>query len=159
MQYVFMILTVLGITAADQISKYLVLEYIPYHGHVDVIPGVFSLTHAHNTGAAFSSFQGMQWLFLLLFVLFTAAIIWEFVTKRMHFTPLEHWLILCIYAGGLGNMIDRLRFGYVVDMIQTDFMDFPIFNVADCFITCGCILLIIHLIFFNKEFWKDDKKK
>ena len=83
MQYVFMILTVLGITAADQISKYLVLEYIPYHGHVDVIPGVFSLTHAHNTGAAFSSFQGMQWLFLLLFVLFTAAIIWEFVTKHI----------------------------------------------------------------------------
>ena len=56
-------------------------------------------------------------------------------------------------------MIDRLRFGYVVDMIQTDFMDFPVFNVADCFITCGCILLMVHLFLFNKEFWKEEKKK
>ena len=159
MQYIWMLLTVLGITAADQVSKLLVLELIPYHGHVEVIPGLFSLTHTYNTGAAFSSFQGMQWLFLVLFLLFTAAVIWDFVKKSMPFTRLERWLIVCIYAGGLGNMIDRLRFGYVVDMIKTEFMDFPIFNVADSFITCGCILLIIHLVFFNKEFWKDDKKK
>ena len=56
-------------------------------------------------------------------------------------------------------MIDRLRLKYVVDMIYLDFMEFPVFNVADCFITCGGILLIGHLIFFNKEFWKDEKKK
>ena len=66
---------------------------------------------------------------------------------------------MAIYAGGIGNMIDRFRFGYVVDMIQTDFMDFPVFNVADSFITCSCILLIAHLFLFNKEFWKEDKKK
>ena len=159
MQYIYMLLAVLGITAADQVTKYLVVELIPLHGHVDVLPGLFSLTHARNTGAAFSSFEGMQWLFALLFVAFTLAVIWDFWKKSMPFTKLERWLILCIYAGGLGNMIDRVRLGYVVDMIQTDFMDFPIFNVADCFITCGCILLILHLIFFNKEFWKDEKKK
>ena len=54
-------------------------------------------------------------------------------------------------------MIDRLRLGYVVDMIAVDFMEFPVFNVADCFITCGCIALIVHLVFFNKGFWKDKK--
>ena len=55
-------------------------------------------------------------------------------------------------------MIDRMRLGYVVDMIAVDFIDFPVFNVADCFITCGCILLVIHLAFFNKDFWKEEKK-
>ena len=55
-------------------------------------------------------------------------------------------------------MIDRLRMGYVVDMIETAFMDFPVFNVADCFITCGCVLLMGHLVLFNKAFWKDKKK-
>ena len=70
----------------------------------------------------------------------------------------ERWAIAAIYGGGLGNMIDRLRLGYVVDMIETQFMDFPVFNLADCFITCGCILLIVHLAFFNKAFWKEEKK-
>ena len=55
-------------------------------------------------------------------------------------------------------MIDRLRLGYVVDMIETEFISFPIFNVADCFITCGSILLLIHLFLVNKEFWKEEKK-
>ena len=76
----------------------------------------------------------------------------------MGFTHLEWWCIAAIYGGGLGNMIDRVRLGYVVDMIETKFMQFPVFNVADCFITCGCILMMISLIFFNKNFWKDEKK-
>ena len=159
MLYLIMALCVAGITVLDQVSKYLVLEYIPLRGHVDVIPGLFHLTHTHNTGAAFSAFQGMQWLFALIFVIFTVAIIWDLVKKSLPFTKLERILIACIYAGGLGNMIDRLRFGYVVDMIEVEFMTFPVFNVADSFITCGCILLVLHLVFFNKEFWKEEKKK
>jgi signal peptidase II len=55
-------------------------------------------------------------------------------------------------------MIDRVRLGYVVDMIEVEFISFPVFNVADCFITCGCIGLIVSLVFFNKKFWKEDKK-
>ena len=55
-------------------------------------------------------------------------------------------------------MIDRLRLGYVVDMIAVEFIDFPVFNVADSFITCGCVLLLVHLFFFNKGFWKEEKK-
>ena len=55
-------------------------------------------------------------------------------------------------------MIDRLRLGYVVDMIEVEFMRFAVFNVADIFITCACVLLLVHLILFNKAFWKEDKK-
>ena len=159
MQYLFMLLFVVGATALDQWTKILVVENIPLYGHVEFIPDFLSFTYVQNTGAAFSSFRGMQWLFLLVFVVFTVGVVWEFIKKKMPFTTFERWCIAAIYAGGLGNMIDRLRLGYVVDMVKTEFMNFPVFNVADCFITCGCILLLVHLFFFNKEFWKDDKKK
>ena len=159
MQYVFMALFALGIVAVDQYTKYLTVANIPLGGHVDAVKGIFSFTYVQNTGAAWSSFQGMIWLFVLIFVVFTAAIIWEFSIKRWGFTTFERWLIIAVYGGGMGNIIDRIRLGYVVDMINLDFMNFPVFNVADCFITCGSILLIVHLIFFNKKFWKDEKKK
>ena len=158
MQYILMALFVAAVTVADQITKWLVVENIPLHGQVDAIPGLFHFTYVQNTGAAFSSFQGMQWLFALVFLVFTVAIIWEFSKKRLPFTDFERWLMVAVYAGGLGNMIDRVRLGYVVDMIAVDFMNFAVFNVADCFITCGCILLIGHLALFNKEFWKEGKK-
>ena len=158
MQYLFMLLFVAGATVVDQLTKFLVVENIPLYGHVDAIPGIVSLTYVQNTGAAFSSFQGMQWLFLLVFAVFTAGVVWEFAKKKMPFTTFERWCIAAVYAGGLGNMIDRLRLGYVVDMIKTEFMNFPVFNFADCLITCGCILLLVHLFFFNREFWKEEKK-
>ena len=159
MQALFMALFAAGIVAADQITKLLVLNNIPMGGEVPVLPGVVCLTYVRNFGAAFSSFQGMQWLFAVIFVMFTVAVIWEYRKKAMSFTKLERWCIAAIYGGGLGNMIDRVRLGYVVDMIETQFVEFPVFNVADCFITCGCILLIAHLILCNKEFWKEEKKK
>ena len=156
--YLLMLLFVALAVAADQLSKLWVLANIPLHSQLDAIPGLFHLTYVQNTGAAFSSFQGQRWLFALIFVAFTVAVIWEFSKKRLPFSPFERWCIAAVFAGGLGNMIDRVRLGYVVDMICVDFMDFPVFNVADCFITCGCIALMVSLVFFNKEFWKDEKK-
>ena len=148
-----------AIVAADQVTKYLTVANIALYEKIPFLPGLLQLTYVQNTGAAFSSFEGQQWLFALIFVLFTGMILFEYYKKPMGFQPFERWCIAAIYGGGLGNMIDRVRMGYVVDMIETTFMEFPVFNVADCFITCGCILLMIHLILFNKEFWKDDKKK
>ncbi len=158
MQALFMALFAGLIVIADQVTKALVLANIPLHGSVEVLPGVVGLTYVQNFGAAFSSFQGMQWLFALIFVLFTVGVIWEYKTKHLPFTTFERWCVAAVYGGGLGNMIDRLRFGYVVDMIETQFIEFPVFNVADCFITCGCIVLIAHLVLCNREFWKEDKK-
>ena len=158
MQYVLMLLAAAVAVAADQVSKLWVVENIPLYNQVDALPGVFHLTYVQNTGAAFSSFQGMLWLFILIFLVFTVAVIWEFAQKRLPFTGFDRWCIALVYAGGLGNMIDRIRLGYVVDMIAVDFINFPVFNVADCFITCGCIALLVHLVFFNREFWKEEKK-
>ena len=152
------VLFVAAVAVADQFAKYLTVANIELFADVPFIPGLLQLTYVQNTGAAFSSFQGQQWLFAVMFVIFTGLILWEFYKKPMPFTKLERWCIAAVYAGGLGNMIDRVRLGYVVDMLETTFMEFPVFNVADCFITCGCILLMAHLFLFNKEFWKDDKK-
>ena len=158
MTYLFMTLFAIAAVVADQVVKLLVVQNIPLGGYVPMIPGFLSLTYVQNRGAAFSMLQDQQWLFALIFVIFAAFIIWEFSKKAFPFTTFDRWCIVAVFAGGLGNMIDRLRLGYVVDMIQTDFVQFPIFNVADSFITCGCILLIVHLVFFNRDFWKEEKK-
>lgn len=157
-QLIAMLAVILVITVLDQLSKFWVLGNIDLYGHKDFLPGFLGLTYVQNTGAAFSSFEGMRWLFLAVFAVLTAALLYERFKKPMPFTAFERWCLACIYGGGLGNLIDRIRLGYVVDMIATEFMDFPVFNVADCFVTCGCFLLIFHLIFFNKAFWKDEKK-
>ena len=158
MQYILMALMGALAVAADQLSKLWIVENIPLYTEKTAIPGLFHLTYVQNTGAAFSSFQGMRWLFVAIFVILTVGVIWEFSKKRLPFTRFDRWCIALVYAGGLGNMIDRVRLGYVVDMIAVDFMNFPVFNVADCFITCGCILLMVSLVFFNRDFWKDEKK-
>ena len=147
-----------GIVILDQVSKYFTVAAIPLYGHHPFLHGFVCFTYHQNKGAAFSSFEGQQWLFALIFVIFTVMIFWEYFKTPMPFTKFERFCIAAVYGGGLGNMIDRVRLGYVVDMIKTEFIDFAIFNVADCFITCGCIALMISLVFFNKEFWKEEKK-
>ena len=158
MEFLCYCLFVAGIVAADQITKALVVARIALYADVPFLPGILQLTYVQNNGAAFSSFSGQQWLFALIFLVFTGLILWEYFRKQAGFTGFERWCIAAVYGGGLANMIDRIRLGYVVDMFETTFVDFPVFNVADCFITCGCILVMVHLIFWNKAFWKDGKK-
>ena len=159
MQFLAFSLFAAGIVAADQITKYLTVANIALYEDVPFIPGLLQLTYVQNTGAAFSSFEGQQWLFALIFLVLTGLLFWEYFKKPMGFTTFERWCIAAVYGGGLGNMIDRVRMGYVVDMIETTFIEFPVFNGADCFITCGCIARMVHLVLCNKDFWKDDKKK
>ena len=158
MSFLWMSLFALGIVAVDQFTKFVVLENIALYEKVPFLPGFIGFTYVQNTGGAWSMFSGMMWLFVAVFAVLTVLIVVEYFWKRMPFTGFERWCIAAVYSGGLGNMIDRVRLGYVVDMIETEFITFPIFNVADCFITCGCIALIASLIFFNKAFWKDEKK-
>ena len=158
MQFILMGILAAVIVVADQVTKFLTVANIPLFGTVPVIDGLFHFTFVQNTGAAFSSFEGMQWLFAVIFAVFTIGIVWEYWKQSLHLSDFEWWCLVAIYGGGLGNMIDRIRLGYVVDMLETKFIRFPVFNVADCFITCGCIAMMTSLILFNKEFWKDEKK-
>lgn len=157
MSFLFYCLFIAGIVVADQVTKILVVQNIPLYANVQAIPGLFHLTYVQNTGAAFSSMEGMRWVFVAVFVVLTVLLLLEYFKKPMPFRPFERWCIAAIYGGGLGNVIDRIFLGYVVDMIELDFMRFAVFNVADIFITCGCAALIVSL-FFNKEFWKEEEK-
>ena len=100
MQFLFLSLFSAAIVALDQYTKYLTVAKIPLFGHVDMMPGFLGLTYVRNTGAAFSSFEGQQWLFALIFIVFTSAVLWEYFKKPMPFTRLERFCIAAIYGGG-----------------------------------------------------------
>lgn len=134
----------------DQVVKTLVTAYIPYGGKVTVWPGVFHLTNIHNSGMAFSMLEGGRWFFLVMTL--AAFVLLIVVLKKKWIThPVGLWALAAIAGGAVGNLIDRIRFGYVVDMIEVEFMRFAVFNVADCFVVCGAILLVIYALFFEKK--------
>jgi len=137
------------IVALDQYTKALVVANIPLNGYVDAIPGLFHLTYIQNTGAAFSMLEGRQGFFLLITAVFFVGVIYCIVKKV--FSRPYAWIFACICGGAIGNLIDRMRFGYVVDMIAVDFMNFAIFNVADIFITCGAVVLVVYALFFDRD--------
>lgn len=142
-----------AIVAVDQITKALVRANIPYgaaSGERPVLPGVVGLTWVENEGAAWSMLSGMRWLFLVLVAVFFAAL-YVLIRKRIICKPAELWALAAVGGGALGNAVDRAVRGTVTDMIGTLFMDFPIFNVADCFITCGAIFLAVYILFFDRS--------
>ena len=160
MHFFLLALFAVLIAVADQISKILTVTYVlpAMPAGLPAIDGIFHFSYAENIGAAWSILQGARWLFVAIFVALTVLVLVEYFKKPMPFSTFERWCIAAIYGGAMGNIIDRIFRGFVVDMIHLDFMAFPVFNVADCFITCGCIALFVSLAFFNKQFWKDEKK-
>ena len=136
----------------DQLVKHLVVSGMALGQSIPVIEGVFHITRFHNTGAAFSSFEGQRALLIALpvvLIIVGAVFLWKYRHASLWFRiP-----VAMIIGGGIGNLIDRAALGYVVDMF--DFRVFPIFNVADSFVTVGCILLCVYILFLsdreNKE--------
>lgn len=146
-----------AIAGLDQWTKALrAIETTKGSGVIEAIPGLFHITHVKNTGAAWSVLEGQTWLFILAaaaFLVVIAILIWKkLLTKKF-----ELWCVAAIAGGAVGNLIDRIRTGAVTDMIELEFMDFPIFNVADCFVTVGCILLVIYVLFFDREKKKKER--
>lgn len=149
--YSLLVLFAAGIVALDQWTKRLILAAdgagkLPSRSFL----GIFHLTHTENTGGAWSLFEGQLWLFVLVMVLFVAVLavlIWKKVVTR----PSELVCLTAILGGGIGNMIDRLTTGSVTDMICFDFVNFPVFNVADIFITVGCAALIVSVFITERR--------
>lgn len=150
-----MLYSIVGILVIifDQLVKYWVDEHINYlNPSVDLIPNVLSLVRVQNDGAAFSFLQGggariwfiaLTAVFALLVVLALAT---NFISGRF-----GRWCLVFITAGGLSNMIDRVRFGYVIDMFKLELFDFAVFNVADIFITVFCIAFILYILFGGEK--------
>ena len=136
----------------DQWSKYMAVLHLQGTDGVDLIPGVFRLTYLENRGAAFGVLQGQQWFFYIITAVILVAVL--LVYRRMpagrKFLPLRVCAVL-IVSGALGNLIDRVGQGYVVDFFYFELIDFPVFNVADIFVTVSAILLAVLLLLYYKE--------
>lgn len=137
------------IVVLDQISKYLVVANIALGENIPVWDGVFHLTYLQNTGMAFSMLEGGRWFFLVLTVVALVVMVLA-IRKKWVNHPVGLWALAAIGGGAIGNLIDRVTLGYVVDMIEVEFMEFAVFNVADSFVVCGAIALVIYTFFFDK---------
>lgn len=152
------ILLVAILIVIDQAVKYLVRANIPLGGHMPFIPYLLELTYVRNTGAAFSILNQHTWLLTAASILVVAAMI-VLLWKKLFTHPLGVIPAAMVIAGGLGNLIDRVAFGYVTDMFNTLFMNFAVFNVADICITVGGFLLVIYVLFFYEKLEKKEAPK
>lgn len=150
--YYFLI--VVGVVALDQLVKRIIVANLSLAQSIPVIQDIFHITYIRNTGAAFSLMDGMQWFLVLFPVLLVVAAITFLIIKRKNGHPLLLASVAMIAGGGVGNLIDRIAYGYVVDFF--DFRIFPIFNVADIFVCVGCGLMILYVLFFDGK--KDGKR-
>ena len=138
------IVIILILTICDQLLKSWVASSIVLGGSKQLIPGIIELTNLRNSGAAWSIFEGQQTFFTIITII-TIIVIGYFIWQYRKNISVLIGLSL-IMAGTIGNFIDRLRQGYVVDMFETTFINFPIFNIADMCLTIGVIWLIICIL-------------
>lgn len=140
---------VIILTCLDQFTKHLAVTHLKNQPSLELIPGVFELTYLENRGAAWGMLENMQWIFLLVTAVISAIVIYYYVKsipekKYAAFRVLSTVLI----AGALGNAIDRVLNGYVVDFFYISLIDFPVFNVADCYVT---VSIALFLLIYRKE--------
>lgn len=146
----FLSLIAIGIIFFDQASKYVIASSLKLGEKIYIIGNWMKITYVQNRGVAFSMFSGNQAITIVLtsvlLIVCLAFIIKEKENKALLI------ILTCILGGGVGNLVDRIFRGYVVDMISCG--NFAVFNIADIFVTCGCILCAVYLLFF----YKDDQK-
>ena len=146
-----------ALVAIDQLVKYLVRANIPLGGNVPFIPYLLDLTYVQNTGAAFSMLRSHTWLLTLTSTMVVLAMC-ALIVKGFFKNRLGLFSAALVLAGGMGNLIDRVVFGFVTDMFQTTFMEFAVFNVADCCITVGVPLLFLYVwLYVGKDEKKEDE--
>ena len=151
MSIVMYLLAVLMMVIVDQAVKYWAVTMLASIGTIPLISGVLSLTYVENRGAAFSILEKQIWLFVALAVVILCGIVYALKTDKIQ-APM-----LVIAAGAIGNVIDRVVNHYVVDMIQLEFIRFPIFNIADIYVCVGVALFAFYYLFIHKDAEEADK--
>ncbi len=157
MLYAIFTILALALLALDQWVKHWITVNLPLGEGMDFLPGLVELRTVHNYGAAWSSFSGMRWLLVAVTSCIVLAVVAVLVRRAVRH-PLGVAACFLIISGGLGNIIDRVRLGYVVDMFNFLFMNYPVFNVADICVVCGCILGAVYYLFLYEKYDKKDKK-
>ena len=145
-----------ALTGADQLLKHWTVTHLALGQSAPLWPGVIQLTRLHNDGAAWSSFSGKTALLLIVTVALIAAVT-VLLVKKIVRHPLGVAAGLLIWSGGVGNMIDRILLGYVVDMFDLQFMNYPIFNLADCFVVVGALSGAVYYLWFYEKYDKRQK--
>ena len=146
--YIGMILLLVGL---DQWTKYLAILHLKGQDNIVWWENVFELEYRENTGAAFSIMQGQSWFligFTSIALLLVAIFLFRSKLGKISWVRVTGSLIL---DGGIGNLIDRLFRGFVVDFLYFSLIDFPVFNVADCCVVIGAVLLMVYVLFFYRE--------
>lgn len=149
------ILAIALCVAADQAVKLYVVSHLALYETAPLLPGVVELFYIQNTGGGFSILTNHTQLLTILTAAVMAVIAFLLV-KKVFPHPLAMWTLTLILGGGLGNLADRVRLGYVVDMFNFQFMNYPVFNVADILVVCGTIgfaayYLLLHDKITEKE--------
>ena len=153
-KHISCLIMIILIIAFDQITKYFASLKLADGSVAKFIPGVVQFKYAENTGMAFSMLSGARWVFIALTVVVCVGVFYYLFSNRCKSLWL-YWSLGVILSGGIGNLIDRIRFGYVVDFIEPTFVNFAIFNIADCAVTCGAVVLVGYLLY---DAFKDVKK-
>ncbi|MCI8959131.1 MAG: signal peptidase II [Lachnospiraceae bacterium] len=138
----------------DQYTKHLAVAKLKGQEPFSVVPGVFELLYSENRGAAFGMLQGRQGFFFVVGIVVLAAAVYVMVRMPSYGCSRYHFLKVCtvmITAGAVGNMVDRVSQGYVVDFLYFRLIDFPIFNVADIYVTTATGLLLVLFLFYYKD--------
>ena len=152
------ILVIIGIITLDQVSKLLALTFLQGSDSVIIINKVLRLTYVENRGAAFGMLDDKRWVFMLLSTVGILAMA-VFLFKFAKGERLLSLSLAFVIGGGIGNMIDRVLLGYVVDFLDFTFMDFPVFNVADSFVCIGAAMLILYIVIDTVKEYKNGKQK
>lgn len=152
MLYVLYLLTIVVLVSADQFSKFLIAKNIIENKQIILIKNFFNITYVKNFGAGFSILQN-QTIFLVVITIIAIVFVTYLLIKSKNNEAFNRVCYLLIIGGAIGNLIDRLTLGYVVDFLDFYIFtyDFPVFNLADCFLTVGCFLLIISILLENKR--------
>lgn len=129
----------------DVVTKKFAVAYLKDGEDIDLIPGILRLTYLENRGAAWGMFADQRWIFMSISTV-TIIVILGMIFSGFCRSKVMEFSLAAILAGGVGNMIDRTSLGYVVDMIEFYLFEFPVFNVADCFVTVGTAILLIAMV-------------
>lgn len=151
MLQVFILLASAVLVGLDQLTKYLAVLYLEGQPAVEIIPGVLELHFLYNPGVAFGLFPGNRWIFIVLTSVMLVILLAALLSGKFRQYKLVIFSGILIVAGGAGNLIDRIVLGKVVDFISFQAINFPIFNLADCFVVVGAALLLIFFLFFYTE--------
>lgn len=138
------------IAILDQAAKLFAAAFLPSLKTIPIIENIFHLTYVENTGAGFGVFSDHTWILTTLTILVIVAVVTYMTAKR----PKEKTFVTALtfmMGGAVGNVIDRVRLGYVIDFFDFTLIDFPVFNVADCFITVGAALFVVYIIFLSDK--------